>query len=107
MSTQEDYKIVEREKEVMILVPLYVPKALYDAGAVDQLAINDGYQAKITGPEMVEIDNPDSPLMFNIKNIQNMMKEKYRAIMERGGEIQGRELARQQFEALFKDNEQN
>lgn len=100
-NTQDDFKVVERENEYLILVPLYVPKALYEAGAVDQLAINDGYQARITGPEQVEIDNPDTPLLFNIKNIQNMMKEKYRTIMERSGEIQGREQARQQFDSLF------
>lgn len=101
--TQDDLQIIEREHEVVILVPLYIPKPLYQMGAVDSLAHFDGYQAKITGPDNVEIDNPDTTLIFNAKNIQNLMKDKYRLIMEKNGEAQGREQAKQQFEALFKE----
>lgn len=98
---ENDIEIVEQGKFVMIKVPLYVPKALYDGGAVETLARYDGYTDKITGPEGVEIDNPDSPLVFDVKNIQKTVKEKFRSIMEKQGEEQGREEAKAQFEALF------
>lgn len=98
----EDIIITEREKDVLIQVPLYVPIALYKGGAVEALARYDGWTEKVTGPDNVEIDNPLTPLEFNVKNIQNVVKEKYRIIMVRQGEESGRKQADDQFNALFK-----
>lgn len=94
---ENDIEVVEQGKYILVKVPLYIPKILYEQGAVEIMAKEDGWKETATSDEGVEIPNPITPLAFNVKKIQQDVKEKFRAITKR----KVNEEADKNFDSLF------
>ena len=108
-TTENDIQIVELENFVLIKVPLYVPKVLYQNGAINTLAKSDGWTETVivTGvdennmPTQTEVPNPKTPLVFNAEKIQQDKKDRFFEIMKNQGAETGRQQAEEQFNQLF------
>ncbi len=110
--------IEETETEVIVRVPIIVPKTLWDSGANEKLAYKRGYKdtifvqkpfetvdpetgETIVGEQTVEEPNPETPLEFNSRRIRDFVKEDYRSIVAEQGAQTGREQALSEFDSAF------
>jgi hypothetical protein len=92
----------QKPNTTRIMIPLDVPTALVNAGAVEQYAVKIcGWQPTIKDENNQDIPNPFSAVNACAKRIQGFVMEDYKSLFIRSSQEQAGEIAIQQFNSFF------